>query len=106
MEGDIMKLQLSLADIAILFYILNWDYLHENNIEDVSIEQLNSLINKLNHINHEIFIDKFSTIIHKPYQPYIFYKSTTNSFRFNPNISKTEYLSFISFIPKEIYMEV
>ena len=102
MEGDNMKLQLSLADIAILFYILNWDYLHKNN-KDVSIEELNPLINKLNHTNHEISINKFNTIIHKPYQPYIFYKSATNSFKFNPNISKTEYMSFISFIPKEIY---
>ena len=99
-----MKLQLSLADIAIIFYIVNWDYLHENNIEDISIKQLNSFINNLKHIDdHEINIDKFNTLVHKPYQQYVFYQSTTNSFRFNTNISKTEYISFISFIPKEIY---
>jgi hypothetical protein len=102
-----MKLQLSLADISILYYILNWNFMHENNIEDVSIQQLQLFAEHLAkqniNTNHELIIDKFNLNVPKPYQPYIFYKSINDSIRFNPNISKTEYMSFISFLPREIY---
>lgn len=102
-----MTLQLSIADISILYYIIHWEILHKNQIKDIPINQLQlfaeRLINQNKNTEHELSIDKFNLKFPKPYQKYIFYNSINDSIQFNQNISKTEYMSFISFLPREIY---